>query len=798
MKKRSLLIILLLHAVFGIIAQDSNPAGSNEVRTTSRDQQQVDQWIRRSWNFIDKSGAKKKDLDSAFVLAQKAIVLSKSIHYIKGFNQSTLAAGVAKMEDGETAFAHRSFSSLNDTTQVFMMTYLQKYFLDGESLRKNFDSAAASINTAISVARRKKNYSLELRTYKIALGEILKYGHEKQIEEYKNKALSLKARVTPEDMIIYYYHVSNYAHRAANDTRSLEFALAGIALSESTNRHMIDRLYGMLGIAYSGSKQFRNSVEACKKAIDLGIKKGDTGNAWIMSEYMVHDMSHLHAEDEALQYLEEAKTRIGFSRLKDSIIYYRSIAFVQNHAKRFEEANRAYLAMTRLSETNELDDPITYNHIGKYYFDTKKYDSSRIYVERTLAVKNITIGQSLGAYSMLFRLDTIGGNHRSAVYNLIRMRKLQDSAKKNEHKSEMQELLVQYEAQKKDKDLQLQQQSIELLTHKNALREKDLEQTQLNFAHETAIRETNLKLAQADAAEKSKNIQIQRANITLLEQDTFLKQAAINRTSFTRDMFIAGAILLLIILTLVFNRYMLKRRNAAQLAERNQKLEQLVHEKELLVKEVHHRVKNNLHTILSLLESQAVFLHDDALAAVQKSQSRVYAMSLIHQKLYKQNNATSVNMEEYLLELLTHLENSFEESRPIVFRKNIEAIQLDISQAIPLGLILNEAISNAIKYAFPGKQSRLIQVSFTQAGSSEICLMVHDNGIGLPADWENKLNQSLGIKLIRGLSQDIHGECLIYNENGTTVAIRFRKTDFTEMHTEVKSIGRTSFIQVEA
>ncbi|MCG2612827.1 ATP-binding protein [Terrimonas sp. NA20] len=796
MKKRSFLIAVILLTVCNVAAQHSGSNDGDQFQINSKDQQQIEQWVKRSWYFIDKSGTKKKDLDSAFAIAQKAAALSNSLHYVKGFNQSTLAASVAKMENGETGFAHRSLSSLNDTTQVLMLTYLQKYFLDGESVPKNLDSAVASINTALSIARKKKDYRLELRTYKIALGEILKYGHAKQIEEYKSKALLLKSRVKPEDMIIYYFHVSNYAHRATDDTKSLEFALEGIALSESTNGYMLDRLYGMLGVAYSGLKQFRNSVEACKKAIELGVKKGDTGNAWILTEYVAHDMSHLHAEDEALQYLEDSKIRMGFSRLKDSIIYYRSIAFVQNHAKRFDEANRAYLAMTRLSETNEVDDPITYNHIGKYYFDTKKYDSARTYLERTLTLKNITVSQSIGAYSMLFRLDTVEGNYRSAMFTLMRMRKLQDSAKKNEHKSEMQQLLVQYEAQKKDKDLQLQQQSIELLTQKNALREKDLEQTQLNFAHERTIRETNLKLSQADAAEKSRNLQIQQASITLLQQETSLKQAAINKASFTRDMLIAGAVLLFIILSLVLNRYMLKRKNAAKLSERNEKLEQLVHEKELLVKEVHHRVKNNLHTILSLLESQAVFLQDDALAAVQKSQSRVYAMSLIHQKLYKQENTTSVNMEEYLPELLMHLENSFAESRPVVFRKNIEPIQLDVSQAIPLGLILNEAISNSIKYAFPSNQKGLIHVALIREGSSEICLTIRDNGIGLPPNWEKHLNQSLGIKLIRGLSQDIHGECRIYNDKGTTVSIRFRKTDFTEIYATAKNMGRTTLVTV--
>ena len=788
MSKRSILFALLLHTTQTLFAQEKVPVINDTAQQNARGRQQVDQLTTRAWQFVDKAEAKKKDLDSAFALAQKAISLSQSLHYVKGFNEAVYAAGKAKMEGGETGFAYQSMVLLEDTTKAFLLTDLHRYFLDGVFLPKNLDSAVASINTALAIARRKKDFTLELKIHQIALGDLVKHGHLARIEEHKSRALLLKDKVKPEDMVFYYYYVSNYAYRANDNTRSLQFVLDGIALSESTNKHMIERLYGMLGLAYSGLNQYQKSVEANQKAVDLHLKKRDIRNAWILAEYVIHNMCHLHIEDEAMQYLEMTKTKLGFSRLKDSIIYYRSVAFIHDHAKRPDLAHIAWLMVTKLSEKNEVEDLVTYSHLAGYYFDVHKYDSARVYMNRILSSKNMTVQQSLTTHLRLFRIDTTEGNFQSAVQHLVRYRKIQDSTKKNEQKSEMQELLVQYEAQKKDKDLQLQRQSIELLTQKNALREKDHEQAELNFIHETAIREANLKLAQADAAEKSRNLQIQQASITLLQQDKSLKQGAINKASFTRDMLIVGSALLVIILLLVLNRYMLKRKNAAQLAERNEKLEQLVREKELLIKEVHHRVKNNLHTILSLLESQAVFLRDDALAAIQKSQSRVYAMSLIHQKLYKQENITSVNMEEYFIELLMHLEQSFEGSRPVIFRKTIEPIQLDVRQAIPLGLILNEAISNAIKYAFPENELRVIYVSLTQSHASDICLMVRDNGIGFPENCEKLLNQSLGIKLIRGLSQDIQGECSLYNDNGAIVTIRFRKTDFTEMLIDTKSM----------
>ncbi|MBO9660339.1 MAG: hypothetical protein J7527_16075, partial [Chitinophagaceae bacterium] len=588
MKKRPVIIIMLLHFALVLGAQNAGPGSNDTIQQNEKGRQQVDQWTTRAWYFVDKAGARKKDLDSAFAIAQKAITLSKSLSYVKGLNEALYAAGKAKMESGETGFAYQSMRLLEDTTKVFLLTDLHRYFLDGVYLTKSLDSAVVAINSALAIARRRKDFTLELTIHQIALGDLLKHGHLARIEEHKNKALLLKSRVQPDNMVFYYYYVSNYAYRATDNTTSLQFALDGISLSESTNRHLIDRLYGMLGLAYSGLGQYQNSVDASQKAIDLYLKNGDVRNAWIQAEYVIHDMCHLHKEEDALQYLERTKTTLGFTRFKDSIIYQRSIGYIHDHAKRPDLAHRAWLTVAKMSETNGEEDLVTYGHLSGYYYDVKKFDSARIYIDKIQSSKNMTVQQSLITSMRLFRMDTAEGNYRSAVQHLLRNRKIQDSTKKNEQKSEMQELLVQYEAQKKDKDLQLQRQSIELLTQKNALREKDLEQAELNFLHETAIREANLKLAQADAAEKSRNLQIQQASITLLQQDTSLKQGAINKASFTRDMLIVGSALLVVILFLVLNRYMLKRKNAAQLAERNEKLEQLVHEKELLVKEVHH------------------------------------------------------------------------------------------------------------------------------------------------------------------------------------------------------------------
>lgn len=148
-------------------------------------------------------------------------------------------------------------------------------------------------------------------------------------------------------------------------------------------------------------------------------------------------------------------------------------------------------------------------------------------------------------------------------------------------------------------------------------------------------------------------------------------------------------------------------------------------------------------------------------------------MSLIHQKLYQLEDSTNINMSVYLPELTNYLRDSFDIHHRIRFRLDIEGIQLDISKAIPVGLILNEAITNSIKYAFPGNAYGEIHIELKRIENGLVSLSVKDNGIGLPTDWEKKQNNSLGLKLMKGLSEDIYGYFSIERMNGTVIKVKF-------------------------
>lgn len=255
----------------------------------------------------------------------------------------------------------------------------------------------------------------------------------------------------------------------------------------------------------------------------------------------------------------------------------------------------------------------------------------------------------------------------------------------------------------------------------------------------------------------------------------------------------ACLIILLLVIFIICIRYVEKQRSNRllkkqkdEIDKKNSQLEHIVKEKtdlliakEWLLKEVHHRVKNNLQIVMSLLNSQTTYLKDEAaLSAVMESRHRVQAMSLIHQKLYKSDNVSNIAMVDYIKSLIEYLKESFKTKLTIYFELQIDPIDLDITQAIPVGLILNELVTNAIKYAFPYSENDRITISFFKSDIDEISLIVADNGRGLSKEFDAPNSNSFGMKLIQGLTDDLNGKFFISSTSGTLVKIVFKYENF--------------------
>lgn len=206
-----------------------------------------------------------------------------------------------------------------------------------------------------------------------------------------------------------------------------------------------------------------------------------------------------------------------------------------------------------------------------------------------------------------------------------------------------------------------------------------------------------------------------------------------------------------------------------------------IQEKDILFKEVHHRVKNNLQVINSLLSLQSANLQDPTVIEIfRESQNRVRSMALIHENLYNSKDLSQVNLSSYIHQLTGRLFQTYNILTDKVFLNlNIEEIQLDIEQAISCGLIVNELITNSLKYAFPNhfKDQGLISINMrTQLdNSSVICIEISDNGVGLPAQFELENTETLGFQIVQTLVRQLDGTIKITKPvgEGTKVSVSF-------------------------
>jgi PAS domain S-box-containing protein len=209
-------------------------------------------------------------------------------------------------------------------------------------------------------------------------------------------------------------------------------------------------------------------------------------------------------------------------------------------------------------------------------------------------------------------------------------------------------------------------------------------------------------------------------------------------------------------------------------------------EKEILIKEVHHRVKNNLMTIIGLIKMQETKANNEMFnPLLQELEGRVRSIALVHESLHKSEDLTRVDLQNYIETMSAHIRAQFGAERDIRFRVQTVGADVDLDIAVSCGLILNELITNAYKHAFPGNKPRAgesyceINVAMEQAGG-EFTLTVADNGAGIPGDLDWEKSETLGLRLIKMLSKQINGSIGLDCSTGTTFRLRFSKPSYSD------------------
>ena len=406
-----------------------------------------------------------------------------------------------------------------------------------------------------------------------------------------------------------------------------------------------------------------------------------------------------------------------------------------------------------------------YNAFVQYY---QKQSPPNFKQAEEYGVKNVKLADGLKAYRELadatFNLANIyedQGKYQKAISTYKKCNEIAEEydflRKQN---ASAQHLSLLYERQGKNdlalKYLKEYQQTKDSLLNKEQIEEfKEIE--------------LNHEFAQERLTDSLQVIEEKQATALLHQQEMAKEQQSKNALYF-------GLILIAIIAGFSIWAYQRQQRQSTVLAEKNVEIETALHEKQLLLKEVHHRVKNNFQIISSLLELQSKGIEDEkAKALAQEGKNRVKSMALIHQKLY-QNDDLLIYFDEYINKLVKEIADMYGNEKKADVSIQVPQVAFDIDTAIPLGLIVNELVTNAFKYGSSQDESRVSISIQKEQEEGDYRLEIKDNGQGMPDSFDFAKARSMGLRLVRSLSKQLHGSVTYANNEGAVFSVLFKNT----------------------
>ncbi|MEQ9375295.1 MAG: histidine kinase dimerization/phosphoacceptor domain -containing protein [Imperialibacter sp.] len=585
---------------------------------------------------------------------------------------------------------------------------------------------------------------------------------------YLNRALELaKAHnLTKErgdaNLALGKFHYEHFSYDSAK--KYVDSSLA--AYRESQDKEGVARANLQLSELYEEQDRSAEAIKVLFENLAYYESINDSLEAGKLLNRIANSQNYLGYHDDAILHYTRAMDifeTIGYQR--GVAVVLSNMAIIYGEEGDARKSIKNYLRTIAIYEglDNEPNLPSAYNNIGNDYTDLKMPDSALYYFNKSLALSKTRGDLRSMAFSYF---------HLNSLYNSIDMpekgvyygnKSLEIAEKINNHQlrinlshslSESYEKLGNYQqALRYHKQYQQLEDSVYNIENSQVIHD-------MQAKYETEKKEKELVLKQAD---------IDRQQV-LLTQEARL-----------RSVLIGGIVIVLLLAGMIYRGERAKTKAYNQLSIQNQEIEtknklieSALAEKESLLKEIHHRVKNNLQVISSILNMQSrSTASPEMLTAIQEGQSRVKAMALIHQKLYQTEKLSEIDFKEYAEELTDHLSSIFESSTGESIVKTVTSpdIKLDIDMAIPLGLILNELISNAYKYAFEGKTGGAISVELKRVGEDQLQLEVADNGKGLPADFNLEKAKSLGLKLVNILTRQLNGQLTVHSVGGARFSI---------------------------
>ncbi len=696
---------------------------------------------------VYKAGEVKTDLDSATVYLNQAKALSATLHLIKKQHQTESLLVIVSMERGDVQLGQSTFSELiNDCRRTgdketeadarYRFATCQRY------ITRNYPEAFSGYRQAASIYKELRSPEKEIQMYEQTAGLHADLGDLNLAENELLDVLKRYKEIKYPRLHYTYSWLASVSRLKGNFEKGLFYSLQCLeSMNKTQDTLSAASFYGTVAEVYMELGKRDKSIYWFKKTLQQWRQeKLPNFSLYYAASLIVQDLIAHHKTQEALRLIVNLVKEIPpITNIQKGCIA-QTVAYCYDDLQNYSQAEKYYLEAivwyNRSGNDFEMSQKVQ-KEVGEFYLKRNDLEKAGFYLRKALAFSPQKNSPSTvkDIHFMLFKVDSTEGNYLSAINHFRQHKLLNDSIFSETKSRQFAELQVKYST--------------------------------------------------------AKNVQqIQRQRNELEKEKT------------TRNGILAGTVLLLGLLGVSYNQYRLKQRSnkllEAKQIEINQKNESLQHildekeclindkdnlldekeglleEKEWMLKEIHHRVKNNLQIITSLLHSQGVYLKDKAaLSAIRESQNRVHVMALIHQKLYQSDRLSTIPMAEYIDEIVDYLLVTFARQDSVVKKMALAPINLDVILAVPLGLILNEAVTNSLKYAFPANQKGRIYIELTVVDNQTYRLTIGDDGVGFPPDLNPNRSRTLGMSLIRGLSKQLGGKLHINQTNGVQISLTF-------------------------
>lgn len=567
-----------------------------------------------------------------------------------------------------------------------------------------------------------------------------------------NKNIQLLAKSYNLLAVAYYYTGDlNKSHKNLNTSLSL--------YTKIKDKSGMATCYNGIGVIYYDQGKLYKALQLYIQSLRIKEKLGDkTSIAMTLNNIgnVYKDLDNfqksLEYYNKSLQIKEEIDDKHGLAMTLNNIglLYH-------NHKKYIKALNYYSRSIAIKKEINDLyGEAMTLNNIGLNYELQEEYKKALEYYEKSIAIKK-QIDDQYGLAMTLINTGTVYrevGNFNKCFEKLLESEKIaQKIGATTQLRDCYQRLYETYEMQGNTKKAYNYYKAF-IAVKDSMMNEESMKNIQkLQAQYENEKKQLTIE-------NLSKNEELHKAQLAQNEAEIASKNT-INISLIIGLVISIGLIIFFII-------------NAKQRARINQTLTQSLKEKEVLFKEVHHRVKNNFQIISSLLNLHADNTDNEAVKkALGEAKDRVGSMALVHEKLYQSDDLSRIKMDEYINQLTTHLLDGSDGKKEIKTIINVHDVYMNIETAVPLGLIFNELITNSLKYAFKEKVNNKIEIGITE-NNGEVDVIYKDNGIGLPDDFNLDNLDSLGLNLVQILVLQIHGELKIDTTKGTQYSFHFK------------------------